>query len=343
VVQIDRNPAVQSLIAAGKPLVQVADSFQNVLGRTFVFDPGTGQYVPDDARTGAPADGVRFILYTVHGSTYSEDGYSDLEVRLPLREVGFAEVAGVSGAPGALGSGHAGAARAATTSVRAVIDGTTSLEYTTTGAITDGAMSDIWRPISVLAGPRQLSAAGTVAVGAGTIEFTYSDWVDAANSPEGYADGIQDSREYRAARQGLGEARVDGFVGSSIRFADSDRSASLRVAFPSGNGGSGDSTVVDVGISGIRGFVEIILLAIDGDLTALTWGTCHMADGGYYTGCFRHGADSVVSGELERFRNAVATAGGALCIPAYWRRPGPIEALLAPALFAVRRAVAHPA
>ncbi len=47
-----------------------------VLGTTFVYDPGTSQYVASE-RTGAPANGVRFILYDGITSL-NEVGYFDL-------------------------------------------------------------------------------------------------------------------------------------------------------------------------------------------------------------------------------------------------------------------------
>jgi hypothetical protein len=51
-------------------------------GRTFVYDPGLGEYRPDPDRPGAPADGVRFVLYALDagGTPLVEDevGYADL-------------------------------------------------------------------------------------------------------------------------------------------------------------------------------------------------------------------------------------------------------------------------
>ncbi len=50
-------------------------------GRTFVYDPGLGRYVIDPAREGAPATGVRFILYAPaggHPDVGQEVGHADL-------------------------------------------------------------------------------------------------------------------------------------------------------------------------------------------------------------------------------------------------------------------------
>ncbi len=54
-----------------------------IRGTTFVLDPGTLQYVPDPDRSGAPANGVRYILYAVNPVTGdpvpgAEIGYADL-------------------------------------------------------------------------------------------------------------------------------------------------------------------------------------------------------------------------------------------------------------------------
>lgn len=55
----------------------------SVLGTTYVFDPEKHAYVADPSRTGAPANGVRYILYAVNPFTHepvvsSEIGYADL-------------------------------------------------------------------------------------------------------------------------------------------------------------------------------------------------------------------------------------------------------------------------
>jgi len=53
------------------------------LGSTFVYEPGSG-YVLDPSATGAPSDGVRFLLYSVDSTSRTvitppqEDGYVDL-------------------------------------------------------------------------------------------------------------------------------------------------------------------------------------------------------------------------------------------------------------------------
>ncbi|MGH2652480.1 MAG: hypothetical protein ACRDHK_14855, partial [Actinomycetota bacterium] len=66
---------------SGAQLVPIIRS--EVLGSTFVYDPATKQYVIDPARTGAPANGVRFILYQLDEGTQApkpevEIGWVDL-------------------------------------------------------------------------------------------------------------------------------------------------------------------------------------------------------------------------------------------------------------------------
>ncbi len=55
----------------------------SVLGTTYVFDPDKHCYVADPTRTGAPENGVRYILYAVNPFTHepvvrAEIGYADL-------------------------------------------------------------------------------------------------------------------------------------------------------------------------------------------------------------------------------------------------------------------------
>lgn len=67
-------------IDAGTALIPVMRA--SVLGTTFVYDPSVRKYVPDPARSGAPSNGVRFILYDVDPNENplvgNEIGYADL-------------------------------------------------------------------------------------------------------------------------------------------------------------------------------------------------------------------------------------------------------------------------
>jgi len=124
---------------AGAALIPVMRP--SVLGRTFVYDPATRTYVPDGARTGAPPNGVRFVLYeTANGDP------------IPGREVGYADLtderrssataAGIRLVVVSRGVTHldysfdlAGSLDAATFEVRGFLsDGTERIDFTVTTA-----------------------------------------------------------------------------------------------------------------------------------------------------------------------------------------------------------------
>lgn len=91
-----------------------------VRGTTFVLDSVTLQYVPDATRTGAPANGVRFILYAADSATQQP---------LPGSEIGHADLTdeGNSGSP------------AMALRLQAVISGITRLDYRVVVVGTDSA------------------------------------------------------------------------------------------------------------------------------------------------------------------------------------------------------------
>ncbi|HSJ64443.1 MAG TPA: hypothetical protein VK922_11175 [Gemmatimonadaceae bacterium] len=71
-----------ALKATGSAAPSLAVLPPSVFGKTFVFDEQAGTYVESD-RTGAPANGVRFIIYAVDPFTYepvvdTEIGHADL-------------------------------------------------------------------------------------------------------------------------------------------------------------------------------------------------------------------------------------------------------------------------
>lgn len=78
-----------------------------VAGTTFEYDPAAGHWVAGD-RTGAPANGVRFILYAVDGTG---------AVLEPLEEIGYADLSDLS-------SGSRNAGR-----IVVVANGTTHVDY----------------------------------------------------------------------------------------------------------------------------------------------------------------------------------------------------------------------
>jgi hypothetical protein len=71
-----RLTAAAGTSPAGAPVI---DTYR---GDTFVYDPDTGEYAVDPDRTGAPANGVRFVVYEVDliGDPIVEEeiGYADL-------------------------------------------------------------------------------------------------------------------------------------------------------------------------------------------------------------------------------------------------------------------------
>jgi hypothetical protein len=69
--------SMRAVYARGNSLpMLMANIPTEVLGTTFVYDPGSSQYVASE-RTGAPTNGVRFILYDGI-TTLNEVGYFDL-------------------------------------------------------------------------------------------------------------------------------------------------------------------------------------------------------------------------------------------------------------------------
>lgn len=73
---------LESLPAPGGPFA-VPVIRPSALGRTYVYDPAAHRYSPDPSRAGAPANGVRFILYAADSANHEprvgqETGYADL-------------------------------------------------------------------------------------------------------------------------------------------------------------------------------------------------------------------------------------------------------------------------
>ena len=78
-VAVAEGLALQTVSTEGPSLETLPPE---VLGTTFIFDPGSNTYVPSD-RTGAPANGVRFIVYAIDPITGApivgtEVGHADL-------------------------------------------------------------------------------------------------------------------------------------------------------------------------------------------------------------------------------------------------------------------------
>ena len=88
-----------------------------LLGATLVFNPETGQYEIDSTRTGAPANGVRFILYAVDPVLG--------EPILPLEEIGYIDIVDTSNFP------------TANISMTAVIGGVTLIDIDVSGTFSE--------------------------------------------------------------------------------------------------------------------------------------------------------------------------------------------------------------
>lgn len=134
------------------------------IGKTYVWNADTYAYEVDDARTGAPADGVRFIIYEVSEGSYYPD--------TPLVEIGYVDIRD-------LGSGDnidvrhvvtIGGVTALTFDVSGTLTETTA-DLTTEGTISDGtSFADFEHTIAnVLNGSQSL----TISASSGPISL---DW-----------------------------------------------------------------------------------------------------------------------------------------------------------------------
>ena len=103
-------------------LLEIRDGLANIpeelLGRTLVYDPDGNSYKIDSTRTGAPPDGVRFILYKFDPGTF-------LRPSLPLTEIGHLDIVDAS------------TASTINVSMTADVQGATLLNYAVTGSLTE--------------------------------------------------------------------------------------------------------------------------------------------------------------------------------------------------------------
>jgi hypothetical protein len=107
-VAVTRRIAELTGVGSGAQLVPVVRP--GVLGRTYVFSAAAGTYVHDGARTGAPANGVRFVLYETNAETGAIN---------PAKEIGHADLI----------DERAGSPTSAGLRFRVVSGGVTALEY----------------------------------------------------------------------------------------------------------------------------------------------------------------------------------------------------------------------
>ncbi len=107
-------------VRVARAFLQAPQIPPSIRGTTWVLDATTLQYVADTSRTGAPPNGVRFILYAEDSSTH---------LPLPEQEIGYADLTD-EGNPSSPGI----ALR-----LRAVIGGLTRLDYGVTLAAADSS------------------------------------------------------------------------------------------------------------------------------------------------------------------------------------------------------------
>ena len=308
------NPATRALVALGPDIAFVADSFADIHGRTFAFDPQAKRYLPDSTRAGAPATGLRFILYEIDST--------GLAPRVPLVETGRVDVVNLSSSPDAAFTVTVAGAEA------------TWLDYTASGAAADtlkGPEGLKCCDMALLAAPRHLAATGSLDSDTLHTPFEYADTTSQDNN-------VHDRRLLGFPVTPLGHFRIRSNVATNFRWGDSDLDAKLRIAVPRTNGGAADSTVFDVAMGGIEGHLWLGVIAVDGDSALLDYGGCRNT----YGDCFKFRGTDVQSDTLDQFRQLLLSAAWLTVREAYSRAPGPAEALLSPAIFALRWRVRHP-
>ena len=307
VIPLAENPAIQSLRALGAPIVRVADAGQAVVGRTLVLDAATLRYVPDEGRPGGPSDGTRFILYAVDTTSRA--------ARVPLSEVGYLDVAGLSGSA------------VASRTVHAVIAGTTAFSYRASGVLSDPSTGFVnCCNHGVLAGPRQISAAGTLMGSAGPVAFTYADSIVVSSI-------IDDGRNYDALPTSGGNVKVKAVM--FYHPDESDSEVSIWIAFPGGPRGRNDSTVVGVRADRFGN----LQVGVSGS-GAVSYGACRPSPN-VAVPCFRFRGDSILSDTLVEFVGLVRQVRRSLNLSVFgdgaWLASA--EAFVAPVIFAARWAV----
>lgn len=174
-----RTWALQLFRSAQSPTLAKAIISPRHLGRTFVYNRAVDQYVVDSARTGAPANGVRFVVYEV-----GPDGKP-----IPSAEIGRADLID-EGA----NSGEAIALR-----LLAVTRGVTTLDYRTRVDVgTSGGRIDV-SGFAVEGNNRldfTVGLEGRTAPGGTSIDADFEFAVTPRNfSIAGTARGIQDGRD----------------------------------------------------------------------------------------------------------------------------------------------------
>lgn len=193
--------AIRDVLSDRSDVAAMAVLPDEIRGTTYVFDAGEGGYVPSD-RTGAPANGVRFVLYAVEGGT------------LTGTEVGYIEIVDLA-PPGESSIG---------VRVRVVAGGTTYLDYTLGVATTETSLS--------------LEVDGFVTNGGTLVNFgTRLDIQEGAN---GFSGIIAFSFRVPSRSFSIEGTITEGYDGSEIEIIISSDRAEVRYYFPGGDYASGE-------------------------------------------------------------------------------------------------------
>ncbi|MFQ5690123.1 MAG: hypothetical protein ACE5HQ_07615 [Gemmatimonadota bacterium] len=145
--------AVYRSLVTGKASIPIFP--HNLLGKTFVYDPATGDYVVDETLSGAPANGVRFLLYRLDPETE--------QPALPLEVTGFLDIMDQSGA-------------ASTRLAIRAVDTTGGAETTLLDYFLDGFFTVSGTELSV-----SFSSAGFISDGSTRVEFDLQQTLSATD------------------------------------------------------------------------------------------------------------------------------------------------------------------
>lgn len=297
------NPVMQRMQPVAAAIVAVGQSGVPALGRTFVVDSTrlpTIAYVPDDSRTGVPANRVRFVLYEANNLV------SDLVY--PFVENGAFEVELAAGGTGA--------------SVFLQPDQATP-DFSITGTLELLAPFDVARRMGVILAERTLAGSGALFAGGTSIPFEYSDHVEFDEATLG--DYVSDDRLFRATTPD-GELLLDMFIYSSVRSSDSDHYSDIRVTLP--------GHVVQMNVRWIRGNTPLIgQVVIDGHAQLLT----ASINGCPSPNCFSINGVPVQAPELDQL-NQFLVRLQSLSTAAY-NRPRTLETLAAAAQYALASSI----
>lgn len=166
----------------------------SVLGATFAWDEQMNAYVEDPSQTGAPTDGVRFLLYEV--------GQFSQVPTTPLNEIGFVDMRDLSS------GGNIDL------EFVAVIDGVTQLDFSVTGTLSDTQYD--------------LTADGSFSDGTTSGDFTYAL---AASVGGGTSLSIDASADHYSLAWSYDRTGAGGDAPGSDRLTLQDTQSGAKVEF----------------------------------------------------------------------------------------------------------------